>query len=356
MDVYVLNKNFETTIVLDTYKSLIWTDRYNTYGDVELYLPMNMRVYNNIEKDFYLYYKESDHIMIVEELYIESDSEDGDYLVVTGKSLESILLRRVVWGQRTMVGSLQDQLLELLNDSIISPQNTKRKISNFVFVKSTDERIVSLTIDSQYTGETLYEVITSQCTANKLGFKISLNDDNQFVCSLYYGTNRTYEQDVVPYVVFSPNFDNVINSKYLTSNSNYKNVTLVGGEGEGTEQTMVEVGDCIGLYRREIFTNASNVSSDDDAGKLTDEEYVALLTSKGNELLAEHIVNTAFEAEVDSSRLFIYGRDFFMGDIVQMADSYGNEGVYYIPELIISQNEGGYYMYPTFEKYEESEA
>lgn len=39
MDLYVLNKNLETTGVIDAYESLIWTPRYYTYGDFELYLP-----------------------------------------------------------------------------------------------------------------------------------------------------------------------------------------------------------------------------------------------------------------------------------------------------------------------------
>ena len=39
MDLYVLNKSLETTGVIDSYESLIWTPRYYTYGDFELYLP-----------------------------------------------------------------------------------------------------------------------------------------------------------------------------------------------------------------------------------------------------------------------------------------------------------------------------
>ena len=39
MDLYILNKNFEKIGLIDTYESVIWTTRYYTYGDFELYIP-----------------------------------------------------------------------------------------------------------------------------------------------------------------------------------------------------------------------------------------------------------------------------------------------------------------------------
>ena len=39
-----------------------------------------------------------------------------------------------------------------------------RKISNFVFVPSTDPKITSLKIDNQYTGDCLYDVVTVSYT------------------------------------------------------------------------------------------------------------------------------------------------------------------------------------------------
>ena len=38
MQIIVLNTNFENIGVLDTYKSLIWTDRYSSCGDFEIYV------------------------------------------------------------------------------------------------------------------------------------------------------------------------------------------------------------------------------------------------------------------------------------------------------------------------------
>ena len=47
--------------------------------------------------------------------------------------------------------------------------------------------------------------------------------------------------------------------------------------------------------------------------------------------------------------MFTYGVDFFMGDIVQIANEYGHETKSRIVELITSESEEGVSTYPTFE-------
>ena len=355
MDVLVLNTNFESVALIDTFKSLIWTDRYNSYGDFELYVPVDVNFLGYLQKDYYLWLKESEHCMIIESISIESDSEEGDQLVVTGRSLESILDRRVVWGLKEINGNLQDGVKTLLEEAIISPTDADRKIDNFIFEASTDTKVTELTIDTQYMGEDLYSVVKSLCETNNIGFKIVLNDSNQFVFSLYSGADRSYNQTANPYVVFSPNFDNIINSNYYTSTANYKNVSFVAGEGEGSSQVTMSVGSASGLNRRELFTDASSTSSDSSEATLSRAEYLELIKTKGTEDLAEHKEDTAFECEVDATQMFKYGEDFFVGDIVQVADAYGNEGSAYISELIISHSDEGFTICPTFTKVTDKE-
>ena len=75
------------------------------------------------------------------------------------------------------------------------------------------------------------------------------------------------------------------------------------------------------------------------------------LQAEGAKDLADHIITTAFEGEADVTRLFKYGEDFFVGDTVQLVDEYGNEGAVYISELIISNNQEGLSIYPTFKTF-----
>ena len=487
MDLLVLDKNLRVVAIVDNYSSIIWTDRYQEAGDFELYQPMERSVLDYIKTDYYLWRKDSEHVMIIEKILIESDSEEGDYITVTGRSLESILDRRVVWGLRSLGGNFQTAIRTLLNECIISPSKPERKIDNFIFEDSDDPAITELTIEAQYTGDNLYDVIVAQCKEKGIGFKITLNESNQFVFKLYKGADRSYEQFQNPYVVFSPEFNNIVSSSYTEERSTLKNVTLVGGEGEGSERRFTAVGNTSGLDRREMFTDASSVSSDDGlditskfvftqypnqvfndssntfvtdnnfsscmvdvaeyAGrtisitipkytnasgatapystilvnsskryistlkawesngetaskgtletyeiqlptdaqymytsmfnqtaitnevysgeladfscqttKLSNAEYTTLLRQKGSESLSENIEKINFEGEAETSIMFKYGVDFFMGDIVGVSDGYGHDSRACVLELITSENEdGSTTTYPTFSAVELTE-
>ena len=74
------------------------------------------------------------------------------------------------------------------------------------------------------------------------------------------GADRSYDQFTNPYVIFSPKFENVINTNYLESKKTLKTVTLVAGEGEGADRRITTVacasGAGTGLNRRELYTDA----------------------------------------------------------------------------------------------------
>ena len=278
MDVMILNTDLDAVSIVDTYESFIWTDRYYAYGDFELYEAMRDGLLDYIKQDYYLQSKESEHVMIVEKIQITSDTEDGNHVTVTGRSLESILDRRIVWGQKLLSGNLQNGIKTLLNENVISPSDSNRKIPNFIFKESIDPAITKLKLEAQYTGDNLYDVIQKICEEQGIGFKITLNDEKQFVFELYAGSDRSYDQTENPYVIFSPKFENIINSNYIESKASLKTVTLVGGEGEGAGRRYTTVGGGSGLNRRELFTDARDISSNvgsDDA--LTDAEYMAQL-------------------------------------------------------------------------------
>lgn len=349
MDLLVLNKSLDVIAIVDVYESIIWTERYYEYGDFELYTAMTQDLLNYIKTDNYIQRVGSDRVMIIEEIRIDTDSETGNHITITGRSLESILDRRVIWSQTTISGNLQNGIKKLINENIISPSKEERKISNFIFKDSTDSQITGLTVEAQYTGDNLYDVISKVCEEKSIGFKVSLNENKQFVFELYAGADRSYEQTNYPYVVFSPNFDNIINSNYLESKENLKNVALVGGEGEGTARKYLAIGNTSGLDRRELFVDARDISSEGEDGEtLTTEQYNELLKQRGNEYLADYTDLVSFEGAVETNIMYKYGVDFFDGDIVQIANEYGHEAKVRILEVVISENEEGNSVYPTF--------
>ena len=96
MEPLILDKNYATTAVLDKFESFLWTDRFRGYGEFELYLPVDTTALGFLKQDHYLQILSSDRMMIIEELQTDTDAEEGNHLTVTGRSLESILERRVV--------------------------------------------------------------------------------------------------------------------------------------------------------------------------------------------------------------------------------------------------------------------
>lgn len=349
MNMVILNTNLDAVSVVDEYESFIWTDRYHAYGDFELYTAMRVGLLDSVKQDYYLQSRDSEHVMIVEKIQITSDAEDGNRVTVTGRSLESILDRRIVWGQKTLTGNLQNGIRTLLNENVISPSDSSRKISNFVFKASSNPLITKLKIEAQYTGDNLYDVIQKICEERGIGFKVTLNESKQFVFELYTGTDRSYAQTTNPYVVFSPKFENIINSNYIESKSSLKNITLIGGEGEGSARRYTTIGSGSGLDRRELFTDARDISS--DVGNeviLSNEEYIAQLQQRGKENLAENTEVISFEGQVETTIMFRYGEDFFNGDIVQIANEYGHETKARILEIVISEDKDELSVYPTF--------
>lgn len=367
MDVLVLNTDIELVGIIDSYISLIWNDRYNEAGDFEILLPMDTPALNFIKEDYYLINNNSEHAMIIEDLYITTDVEQGKRLKITGHSLEKILDRRIVWNKTSFAKTyksdnitvdttplLQDAIEKLIRENIISPAMAARKIPNFVFEKSTDEAITSQEIEAQYRGESIYEIISSLCKERHIGFKIVLDSNKQFVFTLYAGVDRTYDQIKNPYVVFSPNNDNLFNSTYCKARSSFKNVALVVPEesddtSKAEYQDPVVVGNELGLARREIFADGSDISIEvDNDTTLTPTQYRAHLKQRGIDTLIENLEYEAFDGEVEATIMYKYGEDFFMGDYVQIEDEYGHQGKAYISEFIISHDTSGINMYPTF--------
>lgn len=359
MDIWVLDSNYESIDIVDVFNSLIWTDRYSEYGDFEIEVLATPYLVSLFKNGNYIWIKNSEHIMIVEEVKIEA-SEEGLKLVVSGRSLESILNRRIVWNQTVLDAPVMECVEKLLTENLISPSDPKRKIENFIFLRTSLKSLENAeNFKAQFRGETLYDVIKKICEEYSIGFKVVLSQDKKMIFSLYEGTDRSYEQILNPYVVFSPAFDNITESSYIESTMNYKNVALVAGEGEEPDRKTVEVylddKSFSGLERREQFVDAFGISSSSGDGVISDEDYKAQLKQQGNDSFSESSSYTYFDGTVDVDRIFKYQKDFWVGDIIQLSNEYGIETRARIIEIIISQDESGNKIYPTVETIDEKE-
>lgn len=350
MDIYVLDTSFKVVDTIDIYNSVIWTTRYYTAGDFELFMSVDKDKFKYIKKGYYLV-REQDRIsddkfinvMIISNFEIKTDVENGDTLTITGKCLKSIVNRRVVVNQTILNGKVENCIKQLLNDNIINPTDTARKISNFEIGLHT--LINTYTMSMQVTGDNLGEVITEICTTYGYGWDVFISD-GKFIFYLYEGIDRSTNQNVNPRVTFSSEYDNLITSDYLSNSDNYANVAIVAGEGEGINRKKATAGTVAGLDRVEVFIDSRNSSTNE--GNISESEYINMLIEEGNEALSEMKVTTSFEGDVDNNGTYQLNVDYMLGDLVQVINDYNLSATTRIIEIIESESDTGNNIVATF--------
>ena len=360
MDITVLNKEFEKIGIVDTIESIIWSDRYSTAGEFELYTRVTADLLTLLQEDFYLQTPLSDKTMVIDTLQIKTDIEFGNRLLVTGSSLESIINRRIVLQQTLIDDTAQVGIQTILNENMISSTQPKRNIPNMVFSVSADPTVTAILLEAQYDGENIFDIVEYVCTSNKIGFRLVLNAANQLVFSLYAGKDRSYNQTANPFVVFSPNFDNLISSDYLQSSLFYKTYALIFGDITWPTRPRIEAfpnpkTDYIpleGLDRREMFIDMRDLSKIDleTSTEIPEIEYNEQAKELAQKYFKEHRRYSTFDGQADTTVGFVYRTDYDLGDIVQIENEYGLTGRSRITEVTISENASGISVYPVFEK------
>jgi hypothetical protein len=355
-DVYVLNQNFELQGIIDEYVSLIWRPSYSDIGDFELYLEASDKVIALLRQNVYLV-RSSDisvengvttyeRVMILKNIQLITDVENGDFLTVTGRELKYILHQRIVWSQTNLTGTAENAIRRLVNENAISPTDTKRVIPNLVLGVSAG---LTDAIDKQVTGDHLGKAITEICLAYNYGWDIFISN-GKLVLVVYAGTNRSYAQTGNPYVVFSETFENLYNTDYQLFTEEYANTTLIGGEGEGLERIYTTVNaNNSGLERYETFTDARDISQNKDTEEAIDlATYLKLLGERGLENLATLAYTEGFSGEVLTEGSFTYGVDFDLGDIVTVVNRYGISKNVMVLSAIESVDDTGTKLIPQF--------
>lgn len=357
MEAYILDQIFEPLAIIDTFQSFIWTERYIGYGDFELYIPASSPIIEYVKLDRYISKKDSERLMIIESIELNADTENGAFYIISGRSLESILDRRII---RPSVDftvknfTIEQAIFEVVDRNAGPSATNNRKIPGLTL--DTNSNFGTEKYNGYFLGDTLYNAVYELCSLADIGFKIVPNYETRgFVFSLYKGKDRAYDQEENPWVIFSPSYGNIISSRQLASTKAYKTVSYISSEDNpySGEPISIEVdnGDPkTGLDRREIYLNGSSISRTDyNTGEdLTPEEFLSRLREEARQSLAEYQIEEVFEADVDATRQFVYGVDFFIGDTVQIVSGYRTDGKFRISEIMQVHDLSGESMTPTF--------
>ena len=228
MLIYVWKKDGDTylkTAVIDYATSVIWVSRYRECGEFEIYIPASKELVSLFQGDVIFTRDDNETIMVLEKFKLTTDEETGDFLILSGRSLESIFERRVVNKQTNLDGTLGAGISQLLEKNCISPIKgdsdrtiPQLRVNNF---SGFSERL-----EKQITGDTLLSVFTEICTSFDCGFKLTCDESpNRFRFTLYRG------RDMTATVIFSPQFGNLSKSEFTFDYSNYFNYIYTAGAG-----------------------------------------------------------------------------------------------------------------------------
>lgn len=396
------------------YISFIWTDRYNECGDFEMEVPYSAENENFYKVDQTLTCSLSDKKMIIETIKISISEENGKRMLLTGRSWESVLDRRVVamtqvydneffdkdkfmnafkeifkvtFGKNNQSQSLtQDQPNPNRKDYKESKIWSLRRGTDITVGKGNDPNghIKNAKINIESTNKTVLEVLQEHCQAKDFGFEMIDN-----TCRIYDGSEKNVE--------FSMEKGNLISADYQASKQNYKNVAYVQGEeytathdkyevdgvvidvgqlednqaliltpSEANEEavyyrTEVDLAGASGLNRREISFDSSKA-----LGQNANRKYVARLQAEGRvELLKNHRWEVQASCEVMHDPYLEYRKDYYLGDIVNVSldtiynvlDKSGNKHAVKnikmrVNEFTISHSEAGLDIYPTLVAYD----
>lgn len=360
MNIYVVkleNDTFSRIAVIDNATSVIWIKRFNAVGQFELYIKASPELVELFQGDIFLTRDDSNVAMYVEKIVLNTDDENGNYLTISGRSAECILSWRIV-GHAVYTSTLttaeiiiRDQITQLLiYYEFINNDNAIKWLSlgeNHHWPDFTTR---------QFTGKTLLDVVQDLCVTFNYGFEFAWTGSG-FQINLYKGTNRSFEQTENPFVVFSPEFENLGNTEYTYDTTNFANCAIVGGEGEGIDRTYVTIypEGVTGFYRRIIFVDARQTSSNTEQGELTDEQYREMLTAQGQEKIDERKTVATFNGEILNYNAYTYGVDYNLGDKVSIVNEYGITGNATITEITEVEDATGYRLIPTLSEWAISE-
>lgn len=226
----------------------------------------------------------------------------------------------------------------------LTENGVQTRIYNYIRIPKTVVKIEEVTLPDDF--GTVTAIDTSSASYKYIKIVEKEVTGTAFTFQLYTGTDRSYRQTEIPWVVFAEKYDNLSSSDYIWDSKDTGNYAYVAGEGEGTNRIIVELDlekGASGLDRREKWVDARDLQRNEESTSLSN--YKEQLKQRGREKVT--ITSETFNGDVILNN-YEYKVDFFLGDIVTVITRFGVELNLRVIEMIESQDEGGYSIKPVF--------
>lgn len=365
MEVLILDKLLRPIDVVDTFMSTIFTERVADMGDMELVTLSTQANKRRFTTGTWLTVNDSDRVMEITTVEDRLDDAGRAVLKVKCEELVRVLMARNAL--KAIVGGVAPTWV--ITDV---PADVMRYIFDQICrlgTVDTADVIPFIQPGTLYPASTIPEPIfeieweqkpDSVFAAEKelgdifdLGFRLyrDPNSLSKLYFDVYAGSNRTTNQSLHPPVIFSADLENLQNMAEFKDVSKYFNVIRVvyvyRDEVTDTDvaQTVV-VSDVDftppeGFDRRTKTVTITNIPEE-----ITD--ITAYLIACGRDELMKSRPFAAFDGQVNPDAHYVYGRDYYLGDVVEFQGNNGESAHMRVQEYIRVQDEQGERSYPTF--------
>ncbi|MEH7456315.1 siphovirus ReqiPepy6 Gp37-like family protein [Bacillus sp. JJ1127] len=315
MELYIFNRQFEFLGIVDDYNALIVERNLTNVGKFTLTAEFTFEVFELLSEGNI--FAKSDNVQEAYYICSHEIEEEGtqEKLTVKGFSIENLLARRIVWRQQRYDGDIDTVMKSFVKYNVITPENPKRILPNFSV--SPPKTFGETSEVCSY--KPLVEILESTSLKNDVGWRVLFDiNSKEFKFDVFRGEDLSINQNDKDPVIFSTEYENVVNQKYVKDSSQFANMVLVAGAGEGEKRKIELIRDDLsGWERVEMFVDARDLSDQDEDGNvISTDKYQKMLKDRGLSKLAEAENVEAFEGEVDSNSQFIYRKDFDLGDRV----------------------------------------
>ena len=240
---------------------------------------------------------------------------------VIAYSLNYFLSWRSIPKQQYASGKVENVIKHFANVNAINT-TADRIIPNLRLAENSG---IDINTESSKSGGEVLEHCFNICKPHEMTIDVLMNhEDKKFDVYTSQGEDRTTLQSINQPIIFSKEYDNIINQQYVRSRTDMKTTVFVAGEGEGINRKVVVAdNNYSGFDRRELYADARDITRNyrDENNNdivLSEAEYEALLLRRGIEKKSEFRVIETFESEVDMYSQFIFGVDYSLGDKVSI--------------------------------------
>lgn len=298
----IISPQFDLLAEIDNYESLIFTRRFFKVGEFELHININKKYTEMLTEDNLIMIGNDSHKVGVIR-YREINQENSQDLIIKGYTLKGVVGRRltVTSSYDRVSGTAESVMKHYVDNHCINPVDPKRIIPQLALAPNLG-RGMSTPWQSRY--EYLDDVLGKIAAFCDTGWEVYLDINNsKWIFDVNVGRNLTADQDLLPPVIFSVDFDNIKNQHYINSAFGYKSVGYAGGKGDEENRLVQTIGDAQGLNRIETFLDCSS------------SENIEELIANGQQALKELKRIVSLETQI-LNRTFIYEVDWNLGDIV----------------------------------------